>query len=325
MADFALAPLSADDRAPPRKADRRPNDACDAPAAPSGTARCAHYAKRPLSTVASWAFVTILVALLFAGWLTRGEEYVVPDSGAGYWLGVAGATLMLLLLLYPLRKRVRVGRFMGSVVFWFRLHMVLGVVGPALILFHANFSFGSLNSNVAMVAMLVVATSGFVGRYLYRKIHLGLYGRKAVVQEVLADAEALEHSLGDELPGCDQIVAQMHAFATRAAQMPSGVLTAAWTLPALGLRARFMRRRLRREAYSLVKAEGRRRGWSRRLRAQHHAAIADLVTLHLAAVRKAAAFELYDRLFGLWHVLHLPLFIILLIAATIHVFAAHFY
>jgi hypothetical protein len=49
------------------------------------------------------------------------------------------------------------------------------------------------------------------------------------------------------------------------------------------------------------------------------------VRLHLAAVRKAAAFEFYDRLFGLWHVLHLPLFIILIFAASIHVVAAHLY
>jgi hypothetical protein len=61
------------------------------------------------------------------------------------------------------------------------------------------------------------------------------------------------------------------------------------------------------------------------MRARHRAAIADLVRLHLAAVRKAAAFEFYDRLFGLWHVLHLPLFIILIFAAGIHVVAAHLF
>ena len=49
------------------------------------------------------------------------------------------------------------------------------------------------------------------------------------------------------------------------------------------------------------------------------------MTLHIAAVKKAAAFAFYERLFRLWHVFHLPLFFLLVIAATIHIFAAHFF
>jgi hypothetical protein len=45
----------------------------------------------------------------------------------------------------------------------------------------------------------------------------------------------------------------------------------------------------------------------------------------LAAVRKAAAFAFYERLFRLWHVLHLPLFFILIMAAVIHIVAAHLF
>jgi hypothetical protein len=49
------------------------------------------------------------------------------------------------------------------------------------------------------------------------------------------------------------------------------------------------------------------------------------VTLHVAAVKKAAALAFYERLFRLWHVLHVPLFFLLVIAAIIHVFAAHYF
>jgi hypothetical protein len=322
MADSAPAALRA------RRASHRALHGSDNDNTPAASREQWHPARRagrlspsPLPLV----FATGLAAALVTGWLNRDEQYLVPGNGPGYWLGVAGAAMMLLLLLYPLRKRVRLGRWIGSVAFWFRLHMVLGLVGPALILFHANFSFGSLNSNVALIAMLTVAASGVVGRYLYGKIHLGLYGRKAAVQDLLAEAQALENSLGAGLPGNASIVAQMHAFAQRAAAMPKGLLAAVWTLPALRVSAGLTRRRLRREVSRLIRAEAKRRGWSRRVRAGHRAAIADLVRLHLAAVRKAAAFELYDRLFGLWHVLHLPLFIILILAATIHVVAAHLY
>jgi hypothetical protein len=323
MADSAQARLR-ERRAPFRKTDRG-SDNDNTAGSWRERRRPDRRAKWPSSSALPLVFATGLAAALVAGWLNRDEEYLVPGSGAGYWLGVAGAAMMLLLLLYPLRKRVRLRGWIGSVAFWFRLHMVLGVVGPALVLFHANFGFGSLNSNVALIAMLTVAASGIVGRYLYGKIHLGLYGRKAAVQELLAEAQALENLLGDELPGNAGIVAQIHAFAQRAAGMRKGILAGFWALPALAIRAGFTRRRLQREARRLIRTEGKRRGWSRRLRAQHRAAIGDLVRLHLAAVRKAAAFEFYDRLFGLWHVLHLPLFIILIFAASIHVVAAHLY
>jgi hypothetical protein len=301
------------------------SDNDNAPGAGREPRRPARRADRLSPSVLPVVFATGLVTALVAGWLNRDEEYLVPGSGTGYWLGVAGAAVMLLLLLYPLRKRVRLRGWIGSVAFWFRLHMVLGLLGPALVLFHANFGFGSLNSNVALIAMLTVAASGLVGRYLYGKIHLGLYGRKAAVQELLAEAQALETFLGAELPGNAGIVAQMHAFAQRAAATRMGLLAGLWALPALGIRAALTRRRLQRDAARLIKAEGKRRGWSRRVRAGHRAAIAELVSLHLAAVRKAAAFEFYERLFGLWHVLHLPLFIILIFAASIHVVAAHLF
>ena len=102
----------------------------------------------------------VVAAALLLGWHNSEEGHLTPETGVGYWLGIAGASAMLLLLLYPLRKRMKSLRGLGSVGGWFRLHMVLGLIGPALILFHSNFKLGSLNSNVALFSMLTVAASG---------------------------------------------------------------------------------------------------------------------------------------------------------------------
>jgi len=261
--------------------------------------------------------------VLALGWFNRDQEYLIPDDGAGYWLGIVGSVLMLLLLLYPLRKRFR--RLGGSVAVWFRAHMILGLIGPAIILFHANFRMVTINSTVATIAMLVVAGSGIVGRYLYGRIHLGLYGRKAAVQEILADAKALKQSLGDNVPGIDHFVEQLDAFAAHLGETRQSLLAGAWSLLALVVRARVARWRLLGIARQFLAVEAERHGWSRRERAQRFAAIVNLVTLYISAVRKAAAFKFYDRLFSIWHVLHVPLFVILIIAASIHVFAVHFF
>ena len=103
-------------------------------------------------------------------------------------------------------------RVFGSIPYWFRIHMVLGIIGPVLILFHANFKFGSTNSNIALISMLLVAGSGIVGRYLYGKIHVGLFGRKSNIAEIISDAHRLKLALGSELPLTDHIVQTLNAF-----------------------------------------------------------------------------------------------------------------
>jgi hypothetical protein len=283
------------------------------------------YRSRPSANLVSIAFAIVVLVVIAIGWLNRDEDSLTPENGLGYWLGIAGASLMLLLLLYPLRKRMRSLRALGTVTLWFRTHMVLGIVAPVLILFHSNFRLGSINSNIALTAMLVVATSGIVGRYLYGKIHIGLYGRKAQLQEILADVDAMKKAVGDDLPAAEHVLAQLNTFAQFGMTPPSGVLAGLWLLPVVRARARAVRARVLADTRQIIAIEGRRLGWSRRAQRRRLATVSDLVALYIAAVKKAAAFAFYDRLFGLWHMLHLPLFILLVLAAVVHIFAANFF
>jgi len=190
---------------------------------------------------------------------------------------------------------------------------------------HANFQLGSINSNMALVAMLVVAISGIVGRYLYGKIHLGLYGRKAEVQEILADADTLKAIVGADLAVTDRVVARLNEFAQLGTTAPKGIVAGFFRLPVVSWHAAVLRARLMKDARQVIAAEGNRLGWSRRARRRQLQVLADHITLYVVTVRKAAALGLYDRLFGLWHVFHLPLFFLLVIAAIVHIFAAHFF
>ena len=127
----------------------------------------------------------LLLALLITfGWLISDYGLINPKQGIGYWLGITGGTLMLLLLLYPLRKRIRLLHALGPTRIWFRMHMIFGLLGPLFILYHSNFHLGSFNSQVAFYSMLLVSGSGIIGRHFYAGIHRGLYGRKTSLQEV---------------------------------------------------------------------------------------------------------------------------------------------
>lgn len=273
------------------------------------------------------AIAAVVVALIIvAGWLARGEEYLTPEGGVGYWFGIAGSAAMLLLLIYSFRKRNKAARAIGTVRFWFRTHMLLGIVGPLLILFHANFRLGPPNSNVALFAMLIVAASGAVGKYIYGKIHMGMHGRKARAQELLAEAEQLRRYLGEDVRVGAFISRELNLFSDSIAkEARASVLTSLWGGAVLAVRTRRMRTRLVSEAKRLIHVEARTSAWSRRERRERQRRVTEIVSLYSEAVLKAAQLAFYERLFGLWHILHLPLFFLMLAAGFVHVWAVHQY
>lgn len=267
-----------------------------------------------------------VAALLVFGWLASDEEYLTPKSGLGYLLGICGSAAMLLLLIYSLRKRTKVFRFLGSIPAWFRVHMLLGIGGPVLILFHSNFTLGALNSNVALFAMVVVAMSGVVGRYLYAKIHMGLYGHKAEVKEILGEAELLRQSLEHGLQAADYVAEELNLFTQRTtAKLPTGLLSSLWFGAVLAVQTRFARRRMLGEAQRLMRLEAKKHGWPFWERRKKFASIKKIVQAYFVVVVKAAGLTFFERLFALWHVFHLPLFFLMLFAAVVHVWAVHQY
>jgi hypothetical protein len=264
--------------------------------------------------------LSLAASVIVAGLLLPTERYLNPQYGFGYALGIMGGSMMLALLVYPLRKRKPSLAFLGSIRVWFRIHMVLGVVGPVAILYHSNFSLGATNSNVALACMLIVAGSGLVGRYLYTRIHHGLYGRRASLNELARDAERLREHSGElrVLPGLmDEIErAEKHIGA------PSIMLLRP-LLAAVRQRSELSRmKRLIRDAVGIAAA---RSSVVAEQRERLTGAAQRYVEARLVAARRVAEFEPSEKLFAAWHVLHMPLFVMLVVVGIVHVFAVHMY
>ena len=49
------------------------------------------------------------------------------------------------------------------------------------------------------------------------------------------------------------------------------------------------------------------------------------ISVHMKAALRIAEYTLYERLFGLWHMFHLPLFVMLIIVLVVHVIAVHLF
>lgn len=292
----------------------------------AGNSSLSLYVVRPMAKVTPLALTIVVLSSLFIAWLERDEDFLTPKFGLGYWLGICGAALMLLLLIYSVRKRTKAMQWIGSIPFWFRIHLMCGIAGPTLILLHSNFRLGALNSNVALFTMLIVMASGIVGRYIYGHVHTGLDGRKAIAKEILAEAEALKKQLGAEMRVGDYVLAELNRFSYPVLAAPStGALSSLWSGGALAVRSRFLRVRILAAVRRLILVEGKALGWPWRERRARFLEVSRVVKLYFDAVLGAAELAFFERLFALWHVLHLPLMFLMVMAAVIHVWAVHRY
>ncbi len=275
--------------------------------------------------ILTWLFTIVVLIALYAGWQLREEGLITAEEGVGYWLGIIGGSLMLALLLYPLRKRWAPMRRLGSVPIWFRVHMVFGIVGPVLVLFHSNFGTGSMNSTVALVSMLLVAGSGLVGRYLYGRVHRRLDGRRMTLEELRMESDRTRERLGALLEEAPQVAARLARYEAAALAPGRGLLHSFAQSLWLSVGAPSVYRGLRRQLLQAVGSSAPRNGWDRDQRRRMRRLARRSLASHLIAVRMAADLRFFERLFALWHLLHLPLFIMLVVTGWVHVYAVHVY
>lgn len=215
-----------------------------------------------------------------------------PSGTIAHLLGVSGWLLLLVPVLYGLRKRLPFLRRVGSLRAWLEIHIFCGLVGPVLVTFHTSFKFNGLIS-VAYWSMVLVALSGVVGRYLYVRIPKTIRGVELTYDEVLGRAEALRTGLSDLAlpPAVHAALAAFDAESWRSNR---------WS------RAMARRRLTRRLAASGVDAALVRRV---RLDAAERRALES----RLGSLARS------KRLFGLWHVFHLPLVWVMFAIVTLHI------
>jgi len=278
-----------------------------------------------LRRVRSFAFRVLVIAatitIAMAAWHVRLDAPYKSGAGFGYALGLIGGSMLLIMMLYPVCKRVRFMREWGPLKYWFKMHMIFGIVGPLLVLFHSTLHVGSFNAGVALSCMLLVVASGIIGRFIYRRIHHGLYGSRATVQE-------LQQTMMKELEALDTLLrrmplvkAELDAFAALVSHQPEGWWRRVGHFLSLGWRRSVAGHRVRRAiaryvARDTVGGEASHAGLTALLRT---------IDATLQAAQRAAQFTTYERLFSLWHVIHIPFMCMLVITAVVHVVAVHVY
>jgi hypothetical protein len=276
-----------------------------------------------------WSWMTGLAILsgllVFLGWLVSSGALYKAGDDIGYNMGLVGGLLMLSLLVYPIRKRVRFMDRLGSMQAWFRYHQVAGVLGPLLVLFHSTFRIGSMNGRVALYAMLLVALSGLIGRFLYRHIHKGMYGQHLTMREAEEDLNKSTDDVRSIFAEHPTIQARLTAFRTDAfAHEPNfwKRIVRFVTLKSRGHRLSLAIRNGIKKALLQAKHDNR---MTRNQRILTYQLAKQKTDTFVDAVCEAAQLAGWERLFSLWHVLHVPFLYLLVVSGIVHVVAVHMY
>ena len=275
-----------------------------------------------------WTLYLIVITLLMVvGYTISQDKIYKPGDNIGYNIGLAGGIMMVTLLIYPMRKRIGFMRNFGLLPKWFKWHMVFGVLGPALIVFHSTFMLRSVNAGVAMVCMLLVSGSGIFGRFFYQKIHHGLYGRNTSFQQ-LQEALAGSKDVKSVFSFAPELQQKLEDFRHYAMNLSKGKRIGVWNFLTLGFRVQWFSRTLIIELEDAMYASANEMQWNeaqmKRLDELFYQN-AQFIRNYLTTVRDLAQFSTYEKLFSLWHIFHVPLVYMLVFSSIWHVIAVHKY
>ena len=241
------------------------------------------------------------------------HPWLRPSGYIGQTAGLLGLALFLFLWLYPLRKKFRWLAWTGPVGSWLRVHTAAGLLIPLLVAVHAAWRFTGL-IGLGYGAMLTVALSGIVGRYLYVHIPRALDGAELSREDVAEQRRTLVKRLA-LTTGRDPGVIERGLVAAVAPARATGAAGVLHRMLLDDLTRWRTIRRLRREW------ERPPAGIAPLDRRSLDEALA-LARRELALAQQARMLDAGRRVFGYWHVAHRPVAITALLAALVHVAVA---
>lgn len=277
--------------------------------------------------------LALLVSLVLGlAWLVAFGNLFKPGSKLGYNLGLAGGLLLLSLLLYPLRKRIRTFDRLGQMESWFRYHMFIGIAAPALILFHSTFRIGSMNGRIALYAMLLVALSGLAGRFIYRHVHRGMYGKEVTLAELDAEFKSRQQNISSVFALRPDIEQQLQEFRRFAFARPDSMPQRIWRFITLRHKGKRLAHRIARDAQKARASKAGEQtlilspGQTIPAQQQYERRSAErLINDYIYAVVRLAQLSGWAKLLSLWHVAHVPFIYLLVFSGIAHVVAVHLY
>ena len=231
-----------------------------------------------------------------------------PAGMWGHGLGIIGSAMLLLLLVYSIRKRRKLGLRSGGLNRWLDIHIFLGVMGPLLITLHTAMKFHGIVS-ISFFSMVAVALSGVFGRYVYMQIPRDARGHAMDLNKARSRVEKIQEDLSREHKLPDNLVQSITQYTGVSIRTGSSKIRA--ILHSIGRdltlnsRTRRLRRSLRRAGADLP----------------DHLVdeVVKLAKESSLLERRIAQVDSMNEMFHYWHVFHKPFAVIMYVIMVLHV------
>jgi len=266
-------------------------------------------------------YITAFSALLYYFW--NGRDYyltsfidrphlqahqtIKPGGIRGHGLGILGTGMMIVMLLYSLRKRYAIFRQLGSIRIWLSFHIFLGITGPLFVILHSAFKLNGIVA-ISFWSMIAVALSGVLGRYLYIQIPRNITGTELDLKETEENHQKISREVFADQRIDETYIANIETMIIGRIDAAKGSLR---VLLSLTLSDIFLPLRLRRAKKRIMRLTGISKKKARILVTN----IKKKAILH----RQIALWQHINTLFHYWHVIHKPFAIIMYLIMIIHV------
>ena len=266
---------------------------------------------------------SLILGIIAFGWMNWNAINFQADGDFTYNSGLIGGITMVVILLYAARKRMKLLRKAGNMEVWYYFHLLGGVLGPLIIVFHTGFTLKSINSGVALFTMITIVLSGLFGRYIYTRIGYSLHRKLLAIKE--SEKQLMDTLHSYDSPVSEKIERRLSNFALSCLTGPRSILKLPMRLVAVRGAATACYVKVSHDLSAMVKTIAKRDGLppnevKGRLNREK-----EQLREHINAVANIANSHMLERVLVKWRILHIPLLYILVITGLFHVLAVHMY
>ncbi len=229
-----------------------------------------------------------------------------PGGLMGHGLGIVGSFMIIIMLGYSLRKRVRRFRRWGHISIWLNYHIFFGIAGPILIIFHTSLKYNGIVA-VSFWSMIAVAVSGFLGRFLYVQIPRSRTGVELSKKEIEVRNSALRETLKKDYHLNEEEVKQLEKMGQAVDRQP-GFLRVILLFPFKNLSLSL---KIRRQTRKIMAKKQIERKYLREL--------SKLMRRKAIFSRRIYLLNQMHRVFHFWHVVHKPFAYVMISIMILHV------
>jgi hypothetical protein len=257
------------------------------------------------------AFVAILViTLLYI--FSIAMLGVIPGASdlIGHGMGILGFILMVVTeTFYSWRKRSRQAHW-GRMSQWLNFHIFTGIVGPYLVLLHTAWRFNGL-AGLSMLLTIFIVASGFIGRYIYTSVPRSADGAEIEANQLEEQIAALQSELQTWAQTQPQTYASLKRYLPADGEPSDQSAAVIFNRSILDWKERLRWRRARHRIDPGLRAQAD--------------ALDGLIRRQQTLRRQVASLAMARRMLALWHAVHVPIGMVLFIAAGIHILAAFYF